>query len=409
MGGDQTEKPSPLRSQFAKLPFQGPDPLEDEHIGLKFCFRFGGGGFTPYPAFVGDFLRRRVWPLVLNEPATDSVFMDRAFLWTTVLLPLWIYLMLVADYTNSKLWFAGCYAVFAVLWFDQFVTYVLGLHCVVHRNMFKPNAVGKATRWFFVGIIGPMMGQTPETYGAHHVSMHHPLNNGYDDLSTTLTFKRDGGWDFARYLFGFLFATHYGLYESLQRRNPIVCQRFVVGECCWIAAGAVIYWYRPFGAALLYALPVLILRLGMTAGHWGQHSFLNPADPFANTNLSTTIVNSMYNRVSFNDGYHIQHHEYPNAPYYELPLLFMKMLPDLAKNDSIVFDAKGGLGDMFDWVSVWWLLVSGNYDSLADHFVDCRAIVNKTAPRSKQEIVALLKSRTATVFSRETTPPPKNA
>jgi hypothetical protein len=406
--GEDTGLKSLKRDFPSLLPEQGTDPKNDERIGMHYFVRFNGVGVSPYPAFLRDALRTHVWPLVLNDPAMDCVFMDRLFLWTSIHVPLWIYLLLFCDYTNSKLWFGAVYAVYALLWFDQFVTYILALHCIVHRAILKTqsSAVARALKWFFVWVVGPMMGETPETYAAHHVNMHHPTNNGYEDLSTTMTYRRDSKWDFARYLARF-FVVHFELWNHLSSKNPIIAKRFVTGELCWLAVGIALYLYRPFACALLYVLPVIVLRLGMTAGNFGQHAFINDASPFTNTCQSGVILNSAYNIVAFNDGYHIQHHEYPVAAYHELPHLFQKMMPDMARDDSVVFNGGGVGGPIFDWVTIWALIMSGDWDMLAEQFVDVRALVNKTPRRPKAEIIKMLQSRTCKVYDPKTTPPPK--
>jgi fatty acid desaturase len=407
MGADDQPAPAARAGAVTPLlPVQGPDPVVDERIGLRLFCRFGGKGVPVLPDAVAALLRERLYPLLISDLEHDCVFMDRVVLWTCFLLPVWLYLLLVADYNAHPLWFGAVYVAYAAVWFDQFVSYILLLHCVVHRGIFKPHAAGKALRWFTVWVLGSMHGETPETYGAHHVSMHHPTNNGYDDLSTTMTYRRDSPWDFARYLARFFFVQA-ELWNHLKDRNPVVAQRFAAGELGWLAAAAALMWFRPFASALVFVLPVAIVRLGMICGNWGQHAFINDANPFVNTNQSAVLVNSAYNTVAFNDGYHIQHHEFPIAAYHELPQLFVKMLPDLARNDSVVFDGKGGLGAMFDWTSVWFFLMAGRYDVLAQHFVDCRALVNGTPRRSDAEIIALLKSRTCKVYSPTTTPPPK--
>jgi fatty acid desaturase len=408
--GEVVFNPSPLFSQFTKIPVQGKDPLGDEKFGLSWFRRFdigpNGKGISFVPSPVANFLRENIWPQLLNEPKVDGMFMDRVFIWTVFHLPLALYLLLFADYQNHKLWYSFCYIFYFTIWFDQFVGYILSLHCVVHRPIFKTtNPVARFLKNFFIWVLGPMMGETPETYAAHHVNMHHPTNNAYDDLSTTMTYKRDSLYDFGFYFSRFM-VVHIELFSYLKARNPIIQARFVTGEMCWAAVGFALFMYRPFAACLIYFLPVLAIRIGMTCGNFGQHSFINDENPFINTNQSCCIINSMYNTVAFNDGYHIQHHEYPIAPFYELPLLWLKMLPEMAKHDSIVFDAHGGKGAIFDFVSIWFLLMANKYDVLADHFVDCRAIVNKTQPRSKEEIIALLKSRTWKVYDPKTTPPP---
>lgn len=412
---DQTDTPttsitqSPLSSEYAKKPIQNLDPIVDEGIGFSYLCRFGyKTGVSPVPKFLQSFLRTNVWPKLINEPKINGIFMDRLFLWITLHLPFWVYLLVAADFKNHPVINGALSVLYLAMWFDQFVSYILALHCVVHRPIFKTsNPAGRALKWFFIWIIGPMMGETPETYGAHHIAMHHPTNNGYEDLSTTMTYRRDSKWDFARYLARF-FVVHGELWNYLSVRNPIVAKRFVMGELCWFAVGATLYYFRPFPCALFYVTPIVALRIGMTCGNWGQHAFLNDKNPFINTNQSCTMINTAYNTVAFNDGYHIQHHEYPIAPYYDLPLLFIKDLPAMAENDSVVFDARGGFGALFDWVSIWFLLMTGNYETLAEYFVDVRALHDpaKYKPRSKEEIVAMLKERTWKIYDEKTTPAP---
>ncbi len=78
----------------------------------------------------------------------------------------------------------------------------LMLHCTSHRPWFKTDY--KVWNKFLPWILGPFMGQSPETYFSHHIAMHHLEGNLPDDDSTTMPFKRDSGRDFAKYLFSFL-------------------------------------------------------------------------------------------------------------------------------------------------------------------------------------------------------------
>jgi hypothetical protein len=40
----------------------------------------------------------------------------------------------------------------------------------------------------YIPWVRPFFGESPETYFAHHVALHHPGNNFEDDVSTTLRF-----------------------------------------------------------------------------------------------------------------------------------------------------------------------------------------------------------------------------
>ena len=67
--------------------------------------------------------------------------------------------------------------------------FVLMLHNTSHRSLFR-----KSWGWmnqYIPWVLGPFFGESPETYFAHHVGMHHPENNLEDDISSTLPYRRD--------------------------------------------------------------------------------------------------------------------------------------------------------------------------------------------------------------------------
>jgi hypothetical protein len=130
----------------------------------------------------------------------------------------------------------------------------------------------------------------------------------------------------------------------------------------------------------------------MMMGNWTQHSFISqehPEDPFQS---SITCINSRYNRRCFNDGYHILHHIKPRAHWTEHPIEFEKALPEYAAHDAIVFDG-------VDYFEIWLNMMLGRWAFLADKFVHLEG-----APvRSKEDVVAFLKSRVQPVAARAVT------
>lgn len=73
----------------------------------------------------------------------------------------------------------------------------LMLHCTSHRVLFK-----KQYGWlnyYLPWVIGPLFGQTPETYFVHHLGLHHAKNNTADDESSTMFYQRDSAWSFLHY------------------------------------------------------------------------------------------------------------------------------------------------------------------------------------------------------------------
>ena len=324
-------------------------------------------------------------------------FVELVAKWFLIQFPLWLYLLFKVDYDQHPLWFGFLLTVHLVTWVDQLEVYILSLHCLVHRRAF--HNLQHVFKAIYVWVLGPMFGVTPETYQSHHIGMHHVRNNGHKDASSTMPYRRDRLGDFLMYLLKF-HVGHKETYDSLvDIGNTKAVRKFVAGEGLWALCGIIIACFRPLPASLVWFFPMFMIRSGMCAGNWGQHSFINPVDPHNDYNLSAVIVDSEYNTKAFNDGYHIMHHLYPSAHYLDLPKLFVTDLPKMAEHDSVVFTAKRKISPIIDWPSITFLLLRGRYDILADHFVDCRALHSGTAPRKKEDIIALLKSRTAKVFT----------
>src|SRR5262245_31443756 len=84
-----------------------------------------------------------------------------------------------------SLWFAPLYwAAVVGLVLDRFT---LMLHCTSHRALFKPRY--KLLNEIIPWVLCPFFGQSPNTYFAHHLGMHHAEENLPDDLSSTMRFQ----------------------------------------------------------------------------------------------------------------------------------------------------------------------------------------------------------------------------
>jgi hypothetical protein len=266
-----------------------------------------------------------------------------------------------------------------VVWFMP--PFVLMLHNTSHRRLFK-----RPWSWmnqYIPWVLGPFFGETPETYFAHHVGMHHPENNLEDDVSTTMPFVRDRVTHFMHYFLRFFFLVLFDLVRYLGKkgRRALVI-RSIVGEFGFIFAvvGLAIYDWRATLAVFL--LPYVISRFAMMAGNWGQHAFIDRASPENNYRNSITCINTTYNRRCFNDGYHIGHHIKQTRHWTEMPEDFARNVETYAREGAIVFCG-------IDFFGVWFCLMLKRYDWLARRVVHLGG-----AERSESEIVALLRSRT---------------
>ncbi len=259
--------------------------------------------------------------------------------------------------------------------------FTLMLHFTSHRQLFNKDyrALNQVIPW----LLGPFFGQTPNTYFAHHMGMHHREENLADDLSSTLRFTRNRLDHWLRYYVRFLV---FGLPELAwyfaKRRNWKLVGRVALGEGAYWSAIAGLFWLRPEATFVVFLVPLVLIRTLMMMGNWTQHSFISqehPEDPFQS---SITCINTRYNRRCFNDGYHILHHIKPRAHWTEHPMEFEKALPEYGTHDAIVFDG-------VDYFQIWLCLMLGRWGSLAKRFVHLEG-----APqRSHQEVIDFLKSR----------------
>ncbi len=110
--------------------------------------------------------------------------------------------------------------------------YTLMLHNTSHRKFLKSEyyLFNNYIPW----VIGPFMGQSPQSYFSHHIGMHHPENNLEDDKSSTMFYQRDSIIDFLKYFFRFLLIGFFELYEYLTKKNKSKMRKNLVkGEMTW--------------------------------------------------------------------------------------------------------------------------------------------------------------------------------
>ncbi len=260
--------------------------------------------------------------------------------------------------------------------------FILMLHNTSHRALFKRkyDILNKIIPW----AIGPFYGETPESYFAHHIGMHHPENNLADDLSTTMPYQRDSFKDFMRYFLKFFIKGIADLSIYLKKKGRIkLLKMFLSGELSFYVIVGLLLVLNWKAAVVVFVIPFVFTRFMMMAGNWGQHAFIDRNAPDNCYRNSITCINSGYNQKCFNDGYHIGHHLRPNMHWTDMPVEFQKNIALYAKEDAIVFQK-------VDFFLVWLLLMTGSYGMLAKNYVE----LNPSKPRSKEQIIALLKERT---------------
>jgi fatty acid desaturase len=276
-------------------------------------------------------------------------------------------------------WMAPVY--WAVLFGVFFDRYILMLHNTSHRKLFQQPYAWLS--FYIPWVLGPFNGQTPGTYFAHHIGMHHAEENLADDLSTTMPFQRDKLTHFLSYwgrffLFG---PIELPIYHARKGRTKYL-RMTIIGEAGFWLLAALLGSYVSWGPTLtVLVVPVVLARFLMMAGNWAQHAFIDPSDPKNPYRNSIVTINCRYNRRCYNDGYHIGHHESAGRHWTDMPADFEAKRERYIANDAIIFQG-------VDYFIIWLLLMCRAYNSLADRFVDLRE-----TPRSKEEIIALLQQR----------------
>ncbi|GAB3641966.1 fatty acid desaturase family protein [Spirosoma arcticum] len=257
----------------------------------------------------------------------------------------------------------------------------LMLHCTSHRSLFRPEFayMNHVLPWG----IAPFFGHTPETYYSHHIGMHHPENNQEDDDSSTMPFQRDSLRSFLAYTGQFFVFGVRNLLGYLRRKNRSrLAKRALIGELIFTVVVVGLLLVNWSATVAVFIFPLIIYRVIAMIGNWTQHAFVDgdePGNPYKN---SITCINVRYNKLCWNDGYHISHHIRPALHWTEHPVFFRKTIEQYDRNQAIIFDG-------LDFLQVFFLLMRGRYDRLAAHMIN----LNKTFA-SDADAIALLRRRT---------------
>jgi len=282
-------------------------------------------------------------------------------------------------------WLAPLYL--ALLFVGVIDRFTLMLHCTSHRQLFRPGyrVLNQIIPW----VLCPFMGQTPETYFAHHVGMHHVEENRPGDLSSTERFQRDRIGHWLRYWGRFMTAGLFDLIRYFARNGRRrLLRRVIVGEASYWIAMALLLCVDPRATFVVFLLPYLTMRTLMMAGNWAQHAFICPEQPGHPLRASITCVGTRYNRRCFNDGYHAVHHVVPRCHWTEHPAEFERHLEEYGRNDAVVLRG-------VDFFQVWLLLMSGNWDRLARAFVRLPGAPERT----HEEAIAFLRTRVRPIIT----------
>ena len=231
--------------------------------------------------------------------------------------------------------------------------------------------------------LSPFFGIPSGMYFLHHVVMHHIENNVFPwDVSSTEPYQRDNFLHFLHYWMRFLFAIWVELpYYAWKRDRKDMALSSSVCIVGTLGGYYALYQLHPVGTFWTLILPAVLGSFLLMFGNWSQHIFINARDADNNYNLTYNVINVANNQMTFNDGYHIEHHLSSRRHWSELPAAFNEKIDKYIEEEALVFEG-------LDFMAVGFLTMTGNYKVLTSKLLQMGS--KKMSPA---EAEAMLRSR----------------
>lgn len=340
------------------------------------------------------------WARTIVRTETDVVMITHLILYFMTSVPSMLYLYYRFSWYHGVLhWLMQSYYV---------GTYTLMIHQHIHMN----GILSKKYAWFdhiFPYITDPLMGHTWNSYYYHHVKHHHIEANGPDDLSSTIRYQRDDLLHFLHYVGRFFFFVWLDLpLYFIRKKKPSLALKTVGSELPNFLMLYVLATRVNFSATLFaFLLPLLLLRLGLMVGNWGQHALVDEVEPDSDFRSSITLIDVAVsldpyhppcsknpkltvvpvpvqsNRYCYNDGYHTSHHLNPRRHWREHPVAFLKQKDIYARESALVFRN-------IDYIMITVKLLRKDYR----HLAKCLVPVGNQVGMDLDEIAAMLRTKT---------------
>ena len=221
------------------------------------------------------------------------------------------------------------------------------------------------------------------------MGMHHVENNNEEDASSTMAYQRDSLTSFFAYFFNFLFLGFKQTFQYLfLRRRKKLYIRLTLGEWVFIFFCIGMCFVNLKASLAVLVIPFFFARLIMMLGNWTQHSFIDPTNPENIYTNSINCINTVYNKVCWNDGYHIIHHLRPGMHYTDMTGEFLKRKNEFAARKAIVFDG-------IHYLHIFVYLMTKQYNKRADHLVNINGMFE-----NREQAIALMKQRTKKILQQ---------
>jgi hypothetical protein len=225
------------------------------------------------------------WAQEVARYKTDVVMVTHLIMYFSTSLPSAIWLL----FHRFSYWH-GIVHLLMQVWYTG--AYTLLRHQHIHqRGVLAKRSWMRVFDSVFPYVMDPLMGHTWNSYFYHHVKHHHIEGNGPDDLSSTIRYQRDNVWHFLHYVGRFYFLVWLDLPLYFIKRGQYA-SGLRAGFWDLSSYAVIILLLRlNFKAALFtHLLPLLIMRVGLMAGNWGQHAFVDPNEPDSDYRSSITLI-----------------------------------------------------------------------------------------------------------------------
>jgi beta-carotene hydroxylase len=204
----------------------------------------------------------------------------------------------------------------------------INFHNHAHRSIFTSPFLA---RWF--GRLWTFSGGWPSYLWRYaHVVVHH-ANLLHPERDWTVAKRRADGTVENLYIYMFLhWPWRYSreLWREFARATPERRREAIKETAIFLVLWSIPFWIDVKMALLLWVLPHWVANVwAMGPGMWVQHEGCVEIDGAQPHSHSNDHLSPAFNATTFNIGYHIEHHEYPNVHWSELPALHLRMREEL--------------------------------------------------------------------------------
>lgn len=180
-----------------------------------------------------------------------------------------------------------------------------------HTRTFYSKPLNRLLEFFYA----LHTGVTTNLWLLHHVLGHH--HNYLDQTRDESRWKRQTGETMGEleYTFKVALTAYYRGYQ-VGKSHPRAQREFILYTALTFSVVALLVWYKPLAATLLFVLPMIISLIATSWVTYDHHAGLDTDDVFA---ASYSNVGRLYNLLTGNLGYHTAHHYKQGVHWSKLP------------------------------------------------------------------------------------------